>query len=83
VIATEVNEALIAQWAHSRYPYKQIAAAITEWALTQERGADLPANEFFAGDLGVVASGSTWKRAKNFLATVGVLHHGDGPYQVA
>lgn len=79
----EVNDAQIAQWRATNYPYKVIAAEIAKWALEQARGTELPGNDHFAGDLAIVASASTWKRAKTFLAAVGVLYSDDGPYQVA
>jgi hypothetical protein len=69
----------IRSWRDAGYPYKLIAAAIAEWAAGKERGTVLPDNEFF----GVEASGSTYKRAKRFLVTEGVLNTNDGPFQVA
>jgi hypothetical protein len=78
----QVTDDQIAEWRHTRYPYKVIAAAIAEWALEQPRGAFLPDNDQFARNLDFVASASTWKRAKVFLRTLGVLD-GDGPYKVA
>lgn len=56
---------------------------MAEWALRQDFGTVLPDNEFFAGDLDIAVSRSTWQRAKVFLKTVGVLYVNDGPYQVA
>lgn len=79
----EVSDALIAEWRATRHPYKVVAAAMAEWALGQDFGTALPDNEFFAGDLDITVSRSTWQRAKTFLKTVGVLHQGDGPWQVA
>ncbi len=78
----QVTDAHVAQWRATGYPYKVIAAEIAKWALGQPRGAFLPDDDQFAGDLDFVASASTWKRAKVFLRTVGVLE-GDGPYKVA
>jgi hypothetical protein len=49
----------------------------------QDRGTFVPGNDFFAGNLAIVASASTWKRAKVFLAAVGVLCASDGPYLVS
>lgn len=69
----EVNDTQIAEWRGTNHPYKVIAAEIAEWALKQDRGTPLPGNDHFAGDLDIVASASTWKRAKPFLAAVGVL----------
>lgn len=79
----EVNDAQIAEWRNTGHPYKVIAAEIAQWAHRQDRGTPLPGNDFFAGDLPIVASASTWKRAKVFLAAVGVLYTNDGPYLVA
>ncbi len=79
----EVKDAQIAEWRGTGHPYKVVAAQIAEWALKQERGTVLPDNDFFAGDLPIVASASTWKRAKAFLKTWGVLQQNDGPLQVA
>jgi hypothetical protein len=79
----EVNDAQIAEWRHTGHPYKIVAAEIAEWALKQDRGTALPGNDYFAGDLAIVASASTWTRAKTFLAAVGVLYSDDGLYQVA
>jgi hypothetical protein len=79
----EVNEAQIAEWRGTGHPYKVIAAQIAEWALKEGRGTELPDNEFFAGDLDIVASAKTWRTAKQFLAAIGVLYRNDGPWQVA
>jgi hypothetical protein len=79
----EVNTAQIAEWRATNHPYKVIAAEMAEWALSQARGTELPDNDFFAGNLAIVASASSWKRAKVFLAAVGVLYTNDGPYLVA
>jgi hypothetical protein len=79
----EVNDAQIAEWRRQGQAYKQIAAAIAEWAIEQDRHTALPGNEFFAGNLGITASKSTWTRAKAFLAAIGVLYSNDGPYQVS
>lgn len=83
MIAAEVTPAQIAEWRRTRYPYKLVAAEMADWARFQERGTALPGNEFFAGDLGFVASKSTWVRARTFLATTGVLAPIGGPYTVA
>jgi hypothetical protein len=79
----EVNDTQIAEWRHTGHPYKVVAAEIAEWAREQDRGTLVPGNDFFAGDLGIVASASTWNRAKTFLAAVGVLYTNDGPYLVS
>jgi hypothetical protein len=79
----EVNDKQIAEWRGTGHPYKVIAAEIAEWALGQDRGTELPGNDFFAGDLDIVTSASTWKRAKVFLKAIGVLYTNDGPYLVA
>ena len=79
----EVNTAQIAEWRGTGHPYKVIAAQIAEWALNQARGTELPGNDFFVGDLAIVTSASSWKRARVFLAAVGVLYTNDGPYLVA
>ncbi|MCW2930960.1 MAG: hypothetical protein JWM19_1922 [Actinomycetia bacterium] len=69
----------VSSWRATGYPYKLIAAAIAEWAAGKERGTVLPDDEFFR----IEASASTYKRAKRFLATQGVLETSDGPFQVA
>jgi hypothetical protein len=79
----EVNDTQIAEWRHTGHPYKVVAAEIAKWAREQDRGTLVPGNDFFAGDLGIVASASTWNRAKTFLAAVGVLYTNDGPYLVS
>jgi hypothetical protein len=79
----EVNDTRITEWRNTGYPCKVIAAEIAEWALKQDRGTLLPGNDLFAGDLGIVASATTWKRARVFLAAVGVLCRNDGPYLVS
>lgn len=79
----EVSESQIAEWRGTGHKFKIIAAAMAEWALQQDRGAYLPDNEHFAGDLPFVASASVWKDAKRFLESIGVLHRNDGPYQVS
>jgi hypothetical protein len=49
----------------------------------QERGSVLPGNEVFGRKADVEASPSTFKRAKQFLVTHGVLEANDGPLYVA
>jgi hypothetical protein len=66
-------------WRDTRHTYKLIAAAIAEWANGKERCTVLPDDHFF----GIEASGSTYKRAKKFLVTQGVLEINDGPFYVA
>ena len=66
-------------WRGSGHRYKLIAAVIADWAVDKERGTVLPDNEFF----GIEASGSTYRRAKAFLVSQGVLCTDDGPFQVA
>jgi hypothetical protein len=77
-----VTDAQITAWRNSSHLYRLIAAEIATWALQQERGTYVPANDYFAGDLPIVASYKTWTRAKVFLRTMGVLK-GSGPYEVA
>jgi hypothetical protein len=78
-----VDDHLIAEWRNTGHPYKVVAAAMAEWALKQDLGTELPGNDFFAGDLPIVAGRSTWQRAKAFLKAAGVLYMNDGPYRVA
>ena len=52
-------------------------------ARAQERGSVLPDNEVFGRKADVEASPSTYKRAKQFLVTHGVLEANDGPFYVA
>lgn len=78
----EVNDTQVAEWRRTGHPYKVVAAEIAEWTLKQERGTVLPGDEFFAGDLPIVASTSTWKRAKTLLVTTGVIRATDRAYQV-
>jgi hypothetical protein len=66
-------------WRGSGHPYKLIAAAIAEWAADKELGTILPDNEFF----GIEASERTYRRAKTFLVTQGVLSTNHGLFQVA
>ena len=77
-----VTDFQIAQWRATGRPYKVIAAEIAKWALEQPRGTLLPGNSQFAGDLDFVATVKTWRRAKVFLRTAGVLE-GDRPFTVA
>ena len=69
----------VRSWRDTGHPYKLIAAAIAEWAADKERGTVLPDDQFFR----IEASASTYKRAKRFLVTQGVLETSDGPFQVA
>lgn len=82
MIPDRVDAAQIANWRIQGYPYKVVAGAMAEWALKQDRGTVLPEASFFAGNLPIVASESSWTRARTFLATIGVLN-GNGPYTVA
>jgi len=69
----------VTAWRVTGHRYKLIAARIAGWAEGKERGTVLPDNEFF----GIDASASTYKRAKRFLVSQGVLSTNDGPFQVA
>ena len=71
MMTAEDLDARIIEWRRTRYPYKVVASAIATWALEQERGTCVPGNDYFADDLDIVASASTWKRARVFLRTVG------------
>lgn len=82
VQALDDIDARIAEWRRTGHPYKVIAAEMATWAREQERGTCMPGNGYFAGNLDFAASASTWKRAKVFLRTVGILR-GDGPFEVA
>jgi hypothetical protein len=75
--------AQVASWRGSGKTYQKIAAEIAEWASAQERGSVLPDNQVFGRKAGVEASPSTYKRAKQFLVTHGVLEANDGPFYVA
>ena len=77
--STRVTDTQLREWEYTNFPYKLIAAAITRWAASQERGTVLPDNEFF----GIEASPTTYKRAKKYLETHGVLEVNDGPFYVA
>lgn len=50
---------------------------------TRNAGSVLPDNEVFGRKVDVEASPSTYKRAKQFLVTQGVLEVNDGPFYVA
>ena len=67
------------EWRATNYPYKLIACAIADWAANQERGTVLPDDQSW----GIEASPSTFKRAKKFLQTHGLLEVNDGPFYVA
>ena len=77
------TEAQVTSWRGSGTAYQKIAAEIAEWARAQERGSVLPDNEVFGRKADVEASPSTYKRAKQFLVTHGVLATNDGPFYVA
>jgi hypothetical protein len=77
--ATRPTPEQLTEWRATFHAYKMIAAAMAEWAADKERGTVLPGNEYW----GIEASPSTHRRAKKFLATLGVLSTNDGPYQVA
>lgn len=75
--------AQVTSWRGSGKTYQMIAAEMAEWARAQERESVLPDNEVFARKADVEASPSTYKRAKQFLVTHGVLETNDGPFYVA
>lgn len=77
------TDAQVTSWRDSGKAYLKIAAEIAVWARTQERGSVLPENEVFGRKADVEASPSTYKRAKQFLMTHGVLESNDGPFYVA
>jgi hypothetical protein len=80
---SEVTSTRITEWRESGYPYKLVAAEIAEWALKHERGTPVPGNEHFAANLSVTPSAATWKRARTFLAQLGVIRLNSGPDKVA
>jgi hypothetical protein len=78
-MATDVQ---MRSWRGSGKEYQVIAAVIAQWAAGKERGTALPSNEEFGRDLDFVAGPDTYRRAKVFLVTQGVLAN-EGSYQVA
>jgi hypothetical protein len=78
----EARETLIKEWRATGYPYKVIAAEIAEWAAGRERGTVPPDDLYFEMRHGIEASASTYRRAKRFLVTQGVLVN-DGYLTVA
>ncbi len=79
----KASDEQVAAWRASGAQYQQIAAVIAVWARDRERGTVLPDNSVSGARLSFEASDSTFKRAKAFLATHGVLSTSDGPFQVA
>jgi hypothetical protein len=79
----KATDAQVASWRGSGKTYQKIAAGIAEWARAQERGSVLPDNEVSGRKADVEASPSTYRRAKQFLVTHGVLEANDGPFYVA
>jgi hypothetical protein len=77
--ATDVQ---LRSWLGSGKQYQVIAATIAKWATGKERGTALPDNDEIGRHLDFVASPHTYRRAKVFLVTQGVLAH-EGAYQVA
>jgi hypothetical protein len=84
-VSVAVTNQQLAEWRATGYTYKIIAALITEWARPQERGTQVPDDDYFSGQLDIITSASTFKRARAFLAAPaqGVLFTSDGPYMVA
>jgi hypothetical protein len=78
-----VNDAQVREWQASNRMDHQIAAAIAIWARGKEKGTSLPSDAEFERGLDFVASPSSYTRAKNLLAGLGVLSTGSGPYNVA
>lgn len=70
----------ITAWRASGDPCKLIAAAMAEWAVMQWPGTPLLGDDSFRV---VAARPSTFKRARTFVMTQGVLEVGDGPHVVA
>jgi hypothetical protein len=77
------TDAQISEWQASSRMDHQIAAAIAIWARGKEKGTALPADAEFGRELDFAASPSSYARAKNLLAGLGVLGVGRGPYYVA
>jgi hypothetical protein len=76
------TEAQLRSWQASGHQYKLIAATIAKWATAKERGTALPDDDEIGRRLDFVASPHTYRRAKVFLVTQGVLLH-EGSYEVA
>jgi hypothetical protein len=83
VVKASTNDAQIREWQASHRIDHQIAAAIALWAKGKETGTVLPADTEFGRDLDFAASPSSYRRAKNLLAELGVLGTGHRPYYVA
>jgi hypothetical protein len=76
------TDAQVRSWLGSGKQYQIIAAGIANWATGKERGTALPDDDEIGRRLDFVASDSTYRRAKVFLVTQGVLLH-EGSYEVA
>ena len=77
------SDAQVSEWQASNRMDHQIAAVIAIWARGKERGTSLPSDAEFERALDFVPSSSSYTRAKNLLARLGVLGTGNGPYYVA
>jgi hypothetical protein len=78
----DATDTQIAEWGSSSRMDHQIAAVIATWARGKERGTVLPSNDELACELDFAASASSYRQAKRFLASQGVLSSNDGPYCV-
>jgi hypothetical protein len=67
------DKAQLSEWRTSGKRYQAIAAAIAEWAATQEPGTALPPNDHFSGNLDFTAGPETYRHARRFLASHGIL----------
>jgi hypothetical protein len=78
---TDASDAQVSEWQASNRMDHQIAAAIAIWARGKETGTALPADAEFGRELDFAASPSSYTRAKNLVAGLGVLNA--GPFYVA
>jgi hypothetical protein len=77
------SDAQVSEWQASNRMDHQMAASIAIWARGKERGTSLPSNAEFERELDFVPSPSSFTRAKDLLAGLGVLGTGNGPYHAA
>jgi hypothetical protein len=83
-----LTDAQLSAWKSGTRTQK-IAAAIAEWAATQQQYAPLPHDSVFGANLDFVATAATFAAARNLLVEHGVIAKGGwllrglGPFHVA
>jgi hypothetical protein len=82
-MARIITDEQVSEWRRNGAQYQQVAAYLAIWASDKPAGTLVPDDAAVMGDVDVIVTTASIARAKQLLATVGVLHQNGDDWHVA